>query len=66
MRSVTKEKKEKYFKVLDLTNKNRPREKKGKKRKMYTKLRNKIWGLFYHIRSLKKKQGTKKKGISWH
>ena len=34
MRSVTKEKKEKkYFKVLDLTNKNRPREKKGKKGK---------------------------------
>ena len=32
MRSVTKEKKEKYFKVLDLTNKNRPREKNKKEK----------------------------------
>ena len=27
---------------------------------MYTKLRNKIWGLFYHSRSHKRKQETKK------
>ena len=30
---------------------------------MYTKLRNKIWGLFNHSRSLKRKQGTKKGNI---